>query len=120
MPPPSENACFSSKSGSGRCTVKRRETIRRRLVRGRQLWLKHLNWRGAQQLETHSQVHRLGDRHDWRRSFRLLRVRRFEPWLGVFPVLLRRNIASCRAPKLALSFFLHISAAIAGLSFASL
>src|ERR1700686_3736394 len=120
MPPPSESACFSSKSGSGRCTVKRRETIRRRLVRGRQLWLKHLNWRGAQQLETHSQVHRLGDRHDWRRSFRLLRVRGFEPGLGVFPVLLRLNLASCRAPKLALSFFLHISAAIAGLSFASL
>jgi hypothetical protein len=90
------------------------------LVRGRQSWLKHLNWRGAQQLETHSQVHRLGDRHDWRRSFRLLRVRRFEPGLGVFPVMLRRNIASCRAAKSALSFFLHISAAIGGLSFAPL
>jgi hypothetical protein len=53
-------------------------------------------------------------------SLRMLRVRRFEPWLGVFRVLLRRNIASCRAPKLTLSFFLHISAAIDGLNFASL
>ena len=96
----------------------RRETIRRRLVRGRQLWLKHLNWRGAQQLETHSQVHRLGTVMIGVVLFGCFR--RFEPWVGVFPVLLRRNIASCRAPKLALSFFLHISAAIAGLSFASL
>jgi hypothetical protein len=50
----------------------------------------------------------------------MLRFRRFEPWLALFPVLLRGNIASCRAPKLALSFFLHISAAIGGLSFAPL
>jgi hypothetical protein len=53
-------------------------------------------------------------------ALRMLRVRRFEPWPGVFGVLLRRNMASCRAPKLALSFFLHISAAIGGLNSASL
>jgi hypothetical protein len=47
-------------------------------------------------------------------------LQRFEPWLDVFRVLLRRNVPSCRAPKLMLSFFLHISAAIGGLSFASL
>jgi len=53
-------------------------------------------------------------------AVRMLLFRRFELRLGLCPVLLRGNIATCRAPKLVLSFFLHISAAIGGLSFAPL
>jgi hypothetical protein len=48
-------------------------------------------------------------------ALRMLRVRHFEPRR----MLLWRNITSRPAPKLALSFFLHISAAIGGLNLAS-